>query len=136
MLLAVAPGLLHTRNVAVGRSVVALRIRTKRVYERPAPEDGERLLVMRLWPRGIRKESVSRWEPELGPSRPLLKAFRSGELAWDEYAPAYLNEMAQKPELLDSVRRLASSKTVTLLCGCQDEERCHRTLLRNALENK
>ena len=55
-------------------------IRTKRIYDPPSPEDGYRLLIMRLWPRGVRKAAVDGWEKDLGPSRELLTSFRAGKL--------------------------------------------------------
>lgn len=109
-------------------------IRTKRIYDTAEPEDGYRLLIMRLWPRGIRKERVSEWQPELGPSRPLLKAFQSGAVDWEGYTRVYVGEMATKRELLDAVRARTSAGTVTLLCSCRDENRCHRRLLKGLLE--
>ena len=109
-------------------------IGTKRVYDSASPDDGERVLVMRLWPRGVRKEAVDRWEKELGPSVELLQAYRAGEITWAEFARRYRSEVRKKPELLESVRKRAPHGTVTLLCGCEDESRCHRTLLREIIE--
>jgi ribokinase len=109
-------------------------IRTKRIYDPPSPEDGYRLLVMRLWPRGIRKDAVDAWEKDLGPSRELLTAFRAGKIAWEDLAVRYREEMSTRGELLERYRDLARRRTLTLLCSCQDEARCHRTLLRAILE--
>jgi uncharacterized protein YeaO (DUF488 family) len=109
-------------------------IRTKRIYDSPSPDDGFRLLVMRLWPRGVRKDTVDAWEPDLGPSRDLLSAFRRGRIEWEELARRYVDEMGGRQELLERYRELARSRTVTLLCSCQDESHCHRTLLRAVLE--
>jgi uncharacterized protein YeaO (DUF488 family) len=109
-------------------------IRTKRVYDSPAPDDGYRLLVMRLWPRGMRKDAVDAWEPDLGPSRELLSAFRGGRIDWESMARRYVDEMAGRKELVERYRELARSRTVTLLCSCKDESHCHRTLLRGLLE--
>lgn len=109
-------------------------IGTKRIYDPAEPEDGYRLLVMRLWPRGVRKERVSEWQPELGPSRSLLKAFQSGTADWEAYSRAYLREMSSKPDLVEAVRARAVTGTVTLLCSCRDENRCHRTLLKGIVE--
>lgn len=107
-------------------------IATRRVYERPGPRDGTRVLVMRLWPRGIRKARVDVWEKELGPVLPLLRAFRAGTLGWAEYRRRYRAGLA-RPEAraaVARVRALARRGRVTLLCGCPDEARCHRSLLR------
>jgi uncharacterized protein YeaO (DUF488 family) len=110
-------------------------VRTKRIYDPPSPEDGYRLLIMRLWPRGIRKELVTRWEPELGPSRALLNDFHSGVVDWEKYTARYLAEMAEKRGLIAEVKKLATGRTVTLLCSCKEERHCHRTLLACLLTN-
>jgi uncharacterized protein YeaO (DUF488 family) len=109
-------------------------IRTARVYGPPSRGDGYRLLVMRLWPRGVRKEAVDSWEKELGPSTELLRAYRAGGIAWAEFARRYRAEVRKKPELLESVRKLSRRRTVTLLCGCEDESRCHRSVLKKMVE--
>ncbi len=111
------------------------RIRARRVYDPSAPGDGTRVLIMRLWPRGIRKERVSRWLRELGPQVELLRAFRSGRVTWPEYRRRYLAGL-RRPEAraqIAEVRALARRGPVTLLCGCADETRCHRSLLRHHL---
>jgi uncharacterized protein YeaO (DUF488 family) len=105
---------------------------TKRVYEPAAPEDGHRVLIMRLWPRGIRKERVSVWLKELGPIPPLLRAYLDDAIAWPDYTRRYLAGLA-RPEAqaaIAEVRERAAQGRVTLLCGCADETRCHRSLLR------
>ena len=109
-----------------------MAILTKRIYDPADPGDGFRLLVMRLWPRGIRKAHVSAWEKELGPSRKLLDDFHAG-IPWAEYRMRYLDEMRAKPDLLGQWAERAARETITLLCGCKDESRCHRSLLRDVL---
>ena len=111
-----------------------MAIRLKRVYDPPSPEDGFRLLIMRLWPRGIRKTAVSTWEKELGPSLDLLKGFRAGKVGWEEYTRRYRAEMAAKPDLLRAWAERARREDITLLCGCKDESHCHRLLLKDLLE--
>ncbi len=112
-----------------------MSVGARRVYDPPAAADGTRVLVMRLWPRGIRKERVDLWLRELGPTLPLLRAFRRGTIGWAAYRRRYLAELA-RPEAraaLARVRALARRGRVTLLCGCPDETRCHRSLLRRHL---
>jgi uncharacterized protein YeaO (DUF488 family) len=108
------------------------RIRTGRIYDAPGRRDGARVLIMRLWPRGVRKARVDRWLKELGPSLPLLRAFRRGALTWTQYRRRYLAGLASPPAqaAVSEVRALAKRRPVTLLCGCADEARCHRSLLR------
>jgi uncharacterized protein YeaO (DUF488 family) len=105
---------------------------TKRVYDPVAPADGHRVLIMRLWPRGIRKERVGRWLKELGPVPDLLHRYLDEKITWEQYVPLYLAGLA-RPEAqaaVAEVRRLAATGRVTLLCGCADEARCHRSLLK------
>ena len=105
---------------------------TKRIYEPAAPDDGHRVLIMRLWPRGIRKERVSVWLKELGPVPPLLRAYLDDAITWPQYTRRYLAGLA-RPEAqaaIAEVRERATHGRVTLLCGCADEARCHRSLLR------
>jgi uncharacterized protein YeaO (DUF488 family) len=105
---------------------------TKRVYAPAAADDGHRVLIMRLWPRGIRKERVDQWLKELGPVPTLLRAFLDEEITWEQYVPRYLAglERPEAQEAVAEVRRRAREGRVTLLCGCADEQRCHRSLLR------
>jgi uncharacterized protein YeaO (DUF488 family) len=109
-------------------------IKTKRIYEKADPADGHRLLIMRRWPRGIKKTAVHSWEPELGPSLPLLTDYRKGKVDWPALAQHYRREMADRPEALAKASALAKAGDVTLLCSCQDEKQCHRTLLKEILE--
>jgi len=113
-------------------SRLADRIAAKRVYEAPVAADGTRVLIMRYWPRGIRKEKVDVWLRELAPVVPLLRAYLDGEITWAQYRPRYRAGL-RRPEAqaaLAEVRTLARQGPVTLLCGCADPARCHRTLLR------
>jgi uncharacterized protein YeaO (DUF488 family) len=112
--------------------VSAPDIVTKRIYEPAADADGDRVLIMRLWPRGIRKERVSVWLKELGPVPALLREFLDEAITWEQYVPRYLDglERPEAQEAVAEVRRRARAGRVTLLCGCADEARCHRSLLR------
>jgi uncharacterized protein YeaO (DUF488 family) len=108
------------------------RVVTKRIYDPPAAEDGYRVLIMRLWPRGIRKERVDTWLKELGPVPTLLRQFLDEKITWAQYVRRYLAGLArpEAQEAIAEVRRRARDGRVTLLCGCADEQRCHRSLLR------
>ena len=120
-----------TRDGAAVNGRVAIR----RIYEVPTAQDGTRVLIMRYWPRGIRREKVDVWLRELGPVIPLLRAFLDEQITWAQYVPRYLGGL-RRPEAqaaLAEVRRLARQGRVTLLCGCADARRCHRTLLQRHL---
>src|SRR5262245_27858643 len=113
-------------------------ILTKRIYEPTADDDGTRVLIMRLWPRGIRKERVDRWLRELGPIKPLLRGFLDGKVDWPTYRRRYLAGL-RRPEAqaqLAEVRALSRKGRVTLLCGCAEERRCHRSLLAAHLRKR
>ncbi|PYM14930.1 MAG: hypothetical protein DMD81_16520 [Candidatus Rokuibacteriota bacterium] len=114
---------------------LAERVRAKRIYEPAEPDDGTRILIMRLWPRGIRRDRVDLWLRELGPVLPLMRAFRSGQLDWANYRRQYLAglERAEAQEQVEQALALARKGPVTVLCGCPDETRCHRSLLRGYL---
>ncbi|MBI4589128.1 MAG: DUF488 family protein [Candidatus Rokubacteria bacterium] len=111
------------------------RIRTKRIYEPGEPGDGTRILLMRLWPRGIKKSHVDGWLKELGAELPLIKAWKAGKLSWPEFGRRYLAGL-KKPAAQAQLRDLkarARKGRVTLLCACPDEARCHRGLLKRLL---
>ncbi|MBI3105760.1 MAG: DUF488 family protein [Candidatus Rokubacteria bacterium] len=110
-------------------------IRTKRIYEPGEIQDGNRVLVMRLWPRGIRKEAVDLWLRDLGADPANIKAWKAGRLEWPEMRRRYLAGL-RRPEARAAfarLRALARLGTVTLLCSCEDEMRCHRGLLKQVL---
>ena len=109
-------------------------LRTKRIYDAPDKSDGARILVMRLWPRGIRRGQVDEWNRDLAPSRELLRAFKHEGLPWQGYVRRYWREI--RPEALDDLRRRARRETITLLCSCKDESHCHRGLLRKRLKRR
>jgi uncharacterized protein YeaO (DUF488 family) len=114
-------------------------IHTKRVYEKPAKEDGFRVLVDRLWPRGLTKEKaqVDLWMKEIAPSDVLRKWFHYGERNWGEFVKRYKAELAKKKELLSELKKLhGKHKTVTLLYGSKDEKQNQAVLLAEFLKGK
>jgi uncharacterized protein YeaO (DUF488 family) len=109
-------------------------ILTKRIYDPPSADDGFRLLTMRLWPRGIRKDAVSAWEKELGPTRDLLDDYKKERISWQKLEKRYVDQMSEKRELLKEWMQRAKKETITLLCSCKDPAFCHRTVLKRLLE--
>jgi uncharacterized protein YeaO (DUF488 family) len=111
------------------------RVRTKRVHAPREASDGLRVLVMRLWPRGIRRTHVDRWLRDLGADRTDLRAYRAGAFGWPEMRRRYLAGLRRAPArtALQELCALARAGPVTLLCSCPDEARCHRELLRARL---
>jgi len=95
----------------------------KRIYEAPGDHDGYRILVDRLWPRGLSKENsrVDRWLKEIAPSTELRKWFHHDPEKWEEFENRYRIELSDKMEMLKVVRDLEKEhKTVTLLYSAKD----------------
>ncbi|MFK4836573.1 DUF488 domain-containing protein [Microbacterium sp. ZW T2_14] len=114
-----------------------MEIRLKRVYDEPATDDGFRVLVDRLWPRGLSKEraELDLWAKDVAPSTALRKAFHHDGLSWDDFASAYRAELAGSARAAVAALRteLASHAVVTLLHAVADEEHNHTLILREAL---
>jgi uncharacterized protein YeaO (DUF488 family) len=110
-------------------------LRTKRVYAPAEKSDGTRVLVMRLWPRGIKKSAVDLWLKELGAEVANLRAFKAGRIGWPEMRRRYLAGLEREPAAgaLRKLRAMARRGRVTILCSCEDEARCHRSLLRSVM---
>src|SRR5262245_14870771 len=109
-------------------------VKIKRVYDPPEEADGTRILVMRLWPRGIRRDRVDEWNRDVAPSRDLLFDFKRHGLSWEDYVTRYWREI--RPEAIDALRRRARRETITLMCSCADEHHCHRGLLKQAISRR
>ncbi|MGH7814480.1 MAG: DUF488 domain-containing protein [Candidatus Binataceae bacterium] len=113
-------------------------IRIKRVYEAPAPEDGVRVLVDRVWPRGVKKAAmrIRQWMKDLGPSDELRKFFNHDPARWEEFRKRYRQELKQAPmrRMLGELSELAAKDTVTLVYGAKDEVHNQAVVLREALE--
>jgi uncharacterized protein YeaO (DUF488 family) len=114
-------------------------IRIKRVYEKPAKEDGFRVLVDRLWPRGLTKEKahVDLWSKEIAPSDELRKWFHHEERNWSEFVKRYKAELAKKKEFLIELKKVEKEHgTVTLLFGSKDEKQNQAVVLADILQGK
>ena len=98
-------------------------IRLKRAYLPPTPEDGVRVLVDRLWPRGVSKSDgkIDHWMKELAPSSELRRWFGHDPSRWDEFRRRYEAELAGKAEQLEQLQRLAREGPLTLVFGARDE---------------
>lgn len=114
-------------------------IRIARVYEAPGKSDGWRVLVDRLWPRGLKKEDAKadEWMKEIGPSDGLRKWFGHEPERWAEFQKRYRAELAKKKDLVARIRQLEQQHgTVTLLFGSKDEEHNQAVVLRDVLKAK
>lgn len=112
-------------------------IRLKRAYEPAAAEDGYRVLVERLWPRGLSKERVrvDRWIKEAGASTELRRWFGHDPARWEEFRRRYADEVRARPDVLEELRDvLREHRTVTFLFAARDEEHNNAVALKELLE--
>ena len=112
--------------------------RIRRAYDPPEPDDGVRVLVDRLWPRGISKEAarVDEWPKGLTPSNELRRWYHAGEGTYEEFARRYEAELAspEAAELLSRLRELATEGTVTLLTAVKEPGESHAAVLLRLLD--
>ncbi|HKT22351.1 MAG TPA: DUF488 family protein [Nitrososphaerales archaeon] len=106
----------------------------KSVYSPPEPSDGKRVLVMTLWPRGVSKDKVDVWLKELGTPKDLIKRYKSGKATFVQFRSEYLRSLKGKEEALKGLAAESKKGTVTLLCTEKDPAVCHRSILKDAIE--
>jgi uncharacterized protein YeaO (DUF488 family) len=108
----------------------------KRVYEEPSPADGTRILVDRLWPRGLSKEKarVDLWLKEIAPSTELRKFFSHDPAKWIEFQLRYRTELKRNSAQVDLLRAALKKGPATLLYGARDEEHNDAVALKDFLE--
>lgn len=110
-------------------------IQCKRLYDEASQEDGYRILVDRLWPRGMKKEALTydEWCKALAPSDELRKAFHSETIDSASFSKAYRQELASHEDEGQRIARLADDQTVTLLYGAKDRQQNHALVLADWL---
>jgi uncharacterized protein YeaO (DUF488 family) len=103
--------------------VPAGNVKLKRAYDAPDPKDGKRILIDRLWPRGVSKEraALDHWMKEIAPSAGLRRWFGHDPSRWAEFRRRYAEEVHQHTDLLDQLRTLARQGPVTLVYSAHDE---------------
>lgn len=108
------------------------RIRNKRIYDEASPDDGLRVLVDRLWPRGVKKDRIDQWAKDLAPSTELREEFHAHDLDFEEFRARYRVELEGKE---DEMRKLMSETdgTITLLYALKDKEHNHAAILAQAM---
>ena len=113
-------------------------IKLKRAYEKPEKSDGKRILVDRLWPRGISKEELhlDEWLKDIAPSDKLRKLFSHDPAKWESFEPRYLRELKGKEELLQKLRQEANEKTITLVYAARSESYNNAVVLKKAIERR
>ena len=112
-----------------------MAVRIKRIYEEPTPQDGLRVLVDRIWPRGISREraAVDDWARELAPSDELRKWYAHAPERFREFDRRYRSELGGQRERLSELRRRSRSQSVTLVFAARDAEHSNASVLADVL---
>ena len=111
-------------------------IKLKRVYENPSPKDGLRVLVERLWPRGLTKEraAVDLWLKDVAPSAELRKWFGHDPARWEQFQERYRQELREKKDAVQLLRQKGMEGTVTLVYAARDEDHNGALALKRFLQ--
>jgi len=112
-------------------------IRLSRIYDPLSPDDGRRVLVDRIWPRGIKKEEarIHAWLKELAPSPELRKRFGHDPARWEEFRSRYREELRAQEGLLAQLREEGKKETLTLVYAARDTEHNNAVVLKELLDN-
>lgn len=110
-------------------------VRLKRVYESPSADDGMRVLIDRLWPRGVKKTdaAIDHWMRELAPSTELRKWFGHDPVRWEDFRRRYIAELRKNGEELSRLRDMAQEGVVTLVYAARDEAHNDAVVLKEIL---
>ncbi len=110
-------------------------IKIKRIYDPASSDDGKRIYIDRLWPRGMKKEEVKidEWLKEISPSDSLRKWFGHDPAKYAEFKRRYTKELEKHPEILERIRKEGKKETVTLLFSAKDVEHNNATVMRELL---
>ncbi len=113
-----------------------IELRLKRVYDEPADDDGDRLLVDRLWPRGVSKEvaRIDLWPKDFTPSNELRKWFHADPSRIEEFAIRYLQELEQQKTVIEQILFSFQQSTITLVTATTDLETGHAAILKRFLQ--
>lgn len=113
-------------------------IKIKRVYDHPSKDDGKRILIDRLWPRGLKKEDVQidEWVKDIAPSNQLRKWFNHDPKKWDEFKNRFFTELRGKREMVEKIINAAGKGTVTLLFGSKEERFNNAVALKEYIDAK
>ncbi len=113
-----------------------MQIRLKRAYEKAEPMDGTRVLVDRLWPRGVKKEDagIDAWLKEIAPGDDLRKWFGHDPDKWDTFKKRYIGELEKNEEAVKMLREILERGRVTLIFGAKDEQHNNAVVLKQYME--
>lgn len=112
-------------------------IKIKRAYEEPEKKDGYRILVDRIWPRGVKKEeaAIDEWAKDLAPSTALRKWFGHDPELWTAFQKKYRDELKANSEVENTVAAWKQKRLITLVFGAKDEAHTHALVLQQYLDN-
>jgi len=110
----------------------------KRVYEKPAADDGKRILVERLWPRGLNKEKakIDEWPKDIGPSTELRKWYSHEAERWAEFKKRYWTELENKKDIVSKLAKESMENRVTFLFGSKEEKLNSAAALKEYIESQ
>ena len=119
----------------MSKRIATANVQLKRAYDPPAPSDGTRILIDRLWPRGVSKANaaIDQWDKDIAPSTTLRKWFGHDPARWQEFRRRYANEIHGHREQLDELRARAQSGRITLVFAAHDKLHNHAIVLRDIL---
>jgi uncharacterized protein YeaO (DUF488 family) len=119
----------------MGKQISAKNIKLKRAYEKTAAEDGTRILVDRLWPRGLTKDkaAIDHWFKEIAPSTTLRKWFAHDPDRWNDFRRRYIEELKRNALQLEEIRKLVRHSPITLVYAAHDELHNDAVVLRDIL---
>lgn len=115
-----------------------MKIQVKRIYEKKSPQDGVRVLVDRVWPRGVKKEAagIASWHKEIAPSASLRKWFGHDPSRWTEFKKKYRHELENNEDEVERLREVIGNDCATLLYGARDEVHNHAVVLAEFLKER
>ncbi len=113
-----------------------MTVRIKRVYNKPSVDDGKRILIDRLWPRGLTKDKakVDLWLKQISPSAELRQWFGHDPNKWHEFQKRYIRELDANAENVETLRELVKAGPVTLVYGAKDEQHNDALVLKTYLQ--
>jgi uncharacterized protein YeaO (DUF488 family) len=110
----------------------------KRIYEKSSSEDGKRVLVERLWPRGLKKEEakIDEWLREVAPSTELRKWFGHDPSKWNQFKENYWKELDEKPDIVSKLTKECQEKTVTFVFAAKEQQSNNAVALKEYIEKR
>jgi uncharacterized protein YeaO (DUF488 family) len=113
-------------------------VKIKRVYDEVSPDDGERILVDRLWPRGIKKDGakIDEWIKDIAPSNELRAWFAHDPSKWQEFKKRYTEELKGQPDLIELLIKKAKTGNITLIFSARDTEHNNAVVLSELISRR